>query len=594
MDLQVTIEPVAEKSTNPALDIPEAKTFPPGVDQITFGREKTCDVVFPANARAVSSMHGRLTRDPSGAYVLEAFGGKYFEVDGYEASRGQVIKDGSVIRLGNAKGPAVRGRVRQPGERTDGLARTLTQAGGEPVSKTIRKYGKALGGIAAALVLVVAFGAYKFATAPDLTTEIAALKESMQEQARGDFTSAQTEALRDAAFAVVMRKADGTERVLGTAWPYQPGMLVTNAHVAKAVDALKAGDTLMVRRPKDSEDFAVTGARVHPGYAAFAEFISETRQNSTGFRSMTEGLGLPSAYDVAILEVDPNADLGPMLEIESEPGPLLLTPGEALAFAGYPIEGTGVEQTAAIGTAVQLQFGHITSLTDYFMFGTDAEHAFLVQHSLPATGGASGSPIIDRSGKVVAILSGGNINLTKEGVRSPSAVLINFAQRADLVYGAADPSLFDLAAARKLWEQVIPRFDKHEVSVVASARQALETEAGGTVAETDKIEASLKSAAAVRAGPSQYRDHEIQVEAGHTYRFLVYGELGGSLSVLLFRGDQGIDANLGGSSFASLDYAAEKSETLKVRIVGKADNPVAYKLYTFDAPTTLADATPTN
>jgi hypothetical protein len=49
---------------------------------------------------------------------------------------------------------------------------------------------------------------------------------------------------------------------------------------------------------------------------------------------------------------------------------------------------------------------------------------------LPITGGASGSPVIDSNGRVVAIASGGNV-MSLDGKRIPNAALVNYAQRAD-------------------------------------------------------------------------------------------------------------------------------------------------------------------
>ena len=58
----------------------------------------------------------------------------------------------------------------------------------------------------------------------------------------------------------------------------------------------------------------------------------------------------------------------------------------------------------------------------------------------PVTGGASGSPIFNANGEVVALLCGGNIVpqvKTEKGIltRLPSAALVNFAVRADLLHG---------------------------------------------------------------------------------------------------------------------------------------------------------------
>ena len=91
-----------------------------------------------------------------------------------------------------------------------------------------------------------------------------------------------------------------------------------------------------------------------------------------------------------------------------------------------------------------LHFGFISSLTDVFMCRTDPAHRLLIQHSVPVTGGASGSPLIDPSGKVIGIVNGGNTSVMKSEdsatgkTRTPNAALINFAQRVDLLRALAD------------------------------------------------------------------------------------------------------------------------------------------------------------
>jgi len=57
---------------------------------------------------------------------------------------------------------------------------------------------------------------------------------------------------------------------------------------------------------------------------------------------------------------------------------------------------------------------------------------------LGAAGGSSGSPVFNPKGEVIGILSAGNfvgqVNLeTGEKTRAPSAVMINFAQRIDIL-----------------------------------------------------------------------------------------------------------------------------------------------------------------
>ena len=85
-----------------------------------------------------------------------------------------------------------------------------------------------------------------------------------------------------------------------------------------------------------------------------------------------------------------------------------LKPGGAVAAIGFPIE--GMTATMVVNDApATLHFGNISSLTDMFMCrAKDADDQLLIQHTVPVTGGMSGSPLIDKSGDVIGIISGGN------------------------------------------------------------------------------------------------------------------------------------------------------------------------------------------
>jgi hypothetical protein len=593
MDYRVTVEPVADKKSKPGETIAEARTFEPGVEQIAFGRDPTNDIVFPAESqRIVSRKHGRFYREASGDYAIEPFGDRYIEVDGYPAVRGQSVKDGALIRVGDKDGPAIRLRLEEV--RTAAGAADIAVTGRrkevEPLGKRLARMGRyQVAGLAAILVVAVAVG-WMLTRQPSLEAELAALRASASAAAAAEFSS--TEALRQAAYAVVLRDGEGLERVVGTAWSYEPGILVTNAHVAIAFDQLRPRETLLVRPPVGGNgiDHLVVGNRLHPGYLAFRDFMAEAEKESTGFRNLTDGLVFPSAYDVAVLEVDKGDMLAPGLPVAPEAGPDAVRPGMSLAFAGHPIEGGGSENIAQIAPNPQIQFGAVTSVSDFFLFGTNAADALLVQNSLPSTGGASGSAIVNRDGFVVAILSGGSEVRTETG-RTPSAVLINYGQRADLIAAALDPSLFDVDAARAAWQATLARFDSHEIAMVEATRTGLGEATGGVVAEADLIlPASLRGAGAVKAGTVQYQVHEIQVRAGRTYSFLAYGDLDGSVTLTLFRDGAGIGGAGGNRWFANTVFTAERDETLELRVLGPSANPVDYKLYVFSAEQATAAA----
>jgi hypothetical protein len=89
----------------------------------------------------------------------------------------------------------------------------------------------------------------------------------------------------------------------------------------------------------------------------------------------------------------------------------------------------------------------------------------LIQHSVPVTGGASGSPLIDTSGKVIGIVNGGNTNVIDnagEGgkLRMSNAVQINYAQRVDLLKQLEEDSARkETDTDHSYWEKMAAQFD---------------------------------------------------------------------------------------------------------------------------------------
>jgi hypothetical protein len=108
----------------------------------------------------------------------------------------------------------------------------------------------------------------------------------------------------------------------------------------------------------------------------------------------------------------------------------------------------------------QTKLGNITVVTDYFNVRRRPDANQLIQHDLGATGGASGSPIINAQGEVVAVLSAVNFYFLDDGsIRIPSGVGINFGQRADLVRELLDGTAQDkLASYEEQWREGLQGF----------------------------------------------------------------------------------------------------------------------------------------
>jgi hypothetical protein len=213
----------------------------------------------------------------------------------------------------------------------------------------------------------------------------------------------------------------------GTAWAFAPTLLGTNAHVAGPVaDFLQKGlQVYVIPNGSRGEAHRVARAVSHPRFG-------DPRPNAMGRKPF------PLSYDIGVLEVETPfaqtvrlADPDALHRIES---------GTPVAFLGFPTEnliGGNVNLQNPIAT---MQTGIVTSISDFFLEDGGPERNRLIRHNLPATGGASGSPLFLQDGTVAGALNAGNINMvefsTKDGVqqyRIPSAAQVNFGMRIDIL-----------------------------------------------------------------------------------------------------------------------------------------------------------------
>jgi hypothetical protein len=202
----------------------------------------------------------------------------------------------------------------------------------------------------------------------------------------------------------------------------------------------------------------------------------------------------------------------------------------------------------------QLRFGTISSLTDVFMCKAEPGHRLLIQHTVPVAGGVSGSPLIDSSGMVIGVVSGGTTakalrevaqkvaegepaegNKPEKGTESfriPSAAMINFAQRVDLLddlrNGVADS---ELAVDQTYWDQASQKF----VSYFVVAAKALVDLAGKRYGVDEPVRKEIGGGTLEprKTGSFSFvsETHSYKLEPGHIYGIIADAKSGVRLAL---------------------------------------------------------------
>ena len=499
------------------------ETFDDSVDTVLFGRDgEMAQVIYPPEYDIVGRRHFELRRTKAGDYTVELYGHRYVEIDGAPADNGTPVKSGSAFRLGRRDGPAFKVEIGAPS--AVALPVTGDQSKMETSSQRLgRKVAVGGGALAIIVAGVFAYFVYLHTTLAD---QIEIARAEAAERAEKEFSPATLQTL-EAAVYLVARMDGGIEKAEGTAWAFAPGKLATNAHVTQAIKGREAEFFLVA---PNGDKIEIAGVVSHPGYLAFKSY--KTTQGVVRYETFAP-LDLINEYDVGIIEIDPKIQLPATLEFASEEELEDLAPGTPVASIGYPVEGLAGGATATKAPAT-LHFGHISALTNVFMIRADPEHRLLIQHSVPVTGGASGSPLVDPSGKVIGIVNGGNTTVFKDKseamnakVRVPSAALINFAQRVDLLQHLADGDAADaLAEDQTYWEATGEQFADY-FDVAVTGFQALAKQRYAVSEGDDRILAADKlDAGDVDSFKLVSKTYEFKAEPGTVYGFIADAESG--------------------------------------------------------------------
>jgi S1-C subfamily serine protease len=536
-------------------------------ERIEFGRDpERCDVVFPPSATMVGREHCALER-VLGRYRLITNGTNPVFLDGRPGQDDDLLKPLAEMRLGE-DGPLL--LVETVLDRR--LETTVAAGRGAESPPTLRqriRRSVLTNRVIALLAVLVAVAAVVHFTSQSskqrsrveevekqlesTMVEISSLSEqereriaraleTVQEQDPARRFQALIARVEPSVYLVMVRTAPDALTALGTAWVVKPGVLATNAHVAEVFETLTAGQSMLVRSTAETpRDFAVTGVTIHPGFDRFKQAVADRRPLDT--TSGDEAVFIP-ACDVGLLHVAKDADLGVPLELAPKDVLHRLEAGEAVAFIGHPLEWMELRDLSRPQPTSLI--GHITSLTDVFNGKTIPARRLLVRHDLPVTGGVSGSPLLNRDGQVVAVISAGSFHVIMDVIsglprRVPTAVGVNFAQRSDLLAELLDGTAEAAQAERdREWRAELSRFQsgrKTREEILQQLLRYFDTHVRTRGVRPKSIDKVLEKAGRIdKPGLAEGKAFQVDVPAAGHYLISAIADQVKDLDVAVFEG----------------------------------------------------------
>lgn len=440
-------------------------------NEIKIGRDPSSDIQYPAEFTAVGRNHLVLALD-SGHYELRVNTKNPVYLDNQLAGDDVELPDSCVIALGTANGPSFRVERIESNE----LPKTVDYGRQQEIHQRVNRSKRWL---RAALLLIVifagGFGYQAWQTSQRLEMinqqagEVVADIYKELDQDIGKLVNQASQSV----YLVLLKNQTG-ESPIGTAWVATNNALATNAHVAEVFTQIPEDENISfyVRSTvAPYQEHKISRVVLHPGFKAFTEAWIEAKPQVLSADGQPESVKLIPGYDVALLYPENLAGLQKPLKLADSATLANLSSGDQVAYAGFPME--GVFKQDFIKPSATIQIANITSVTDFFRSQSSFGDMQLIQHSLPAIGGASGSPIINRKGEVIGLLSAGNVvGLTDAGDRIGSAVAINYAQRVDLLQQLIEQGeKLDITPISKRWQNGFDNYDNPEKVATKQNRQ---------------------------------------------------------------------------------------------------------------------------
>jgi len=468
----------------------EEISFGDDKEVVTFGRAADADVGFPPELDIVSRDHFRLQRE-LGVYKFVISREKPVFSNGRAILDGEELDKVTQVQLSGPTGPRL--RIERGDGASGNLPKTRVLARGQDIgdfAEETKSGGRRLrNALAVAALAIAAIAAGIYYVNKDVQTTQGQVAETQGQVAQTQAQVAETQgqvAETKAQVAAVAKEVEALNQKLpsmeeavqslgkktdlsalirenkesvyliavmspmgewfgrGTAWavemPDGTRALATNSHVANMFNEVGTkfpADAITVAiQPKgpDYKQLKVKSVKLHPGYMAFQKVLIDLFEKNKELKA--RNFDAIPGYDVALMFVEDPTQIAKPLKLAGPDSYNALTAGQEAYLIGHPAEGT--PGTDWMRPEPNSQAGIITGLTTFFLTrGTDAENQ-LVQHSLAGSGGASGSPIFNANGEVVALHSAGSFKFIeiagqKDPVRVDGGARIQYAQRVDML-----------------------------------------------------------------------------------------------------------------------------------------------------------------